>query len=110
MLPPSPTSPLVPLPSKQPASSIKEYAQMQGDEQSQPVFPASVRSQRIEATGPSKGGVVKGVAKAGGVGGSTKGGFVKFVGTYWLECLWNVVLGHGTLWALLPGISERQDL
>ena len=46
---------------------------MQEGDQSEPVFPASAWSQRTEMGGLGKGGVVKGLAQAGGLFGSTKG-------------------------------------
>jgi len=57
-----------------PASSIKEYARTQDDSSAQPVFPVNTRLER-KASGTSvKAGYVKGIAQAGGLGGSAKGG------------------------------------
>lgn len=47
---------------------------MQEGDQSEPVFPTNAWSQRTETGGSGKGGVVKGIAQAGGLFGSTKGG------------------------------------
>lgn len=56
-----------------PASSIKEYARIQDRNSAQPVFPVNTRLERKEAGASVKTGYVKGIAQAGGLGGSAKG-------------------------------------